>query len=108
MARIEFGDAALASRDFLIGALTNTFGRMVGDEQQGWSLFGAMVVLFAVGLGVIYSAEASGNPHFAALDIDQLAGPLQAGGNMEGKEGRFGMPGRRFLRTSPRRRRTAP
>jgi K+-transporting ATPase A subunit len=50
---------------FLIGAaLTNTFGRMVGDERQGWSLFGAMMVLFAVGLCVIYSAETSGNPHY--------------------------------------------
>jgi K+-transporting ATPase ATPase A chain len=75
---------------FLIGAaLTNTFGRMVGDERQGWSLFGAIMVLFAVSLCVIYSAEASGNPHFAKLGIDQAAGPFQAGGNMEGKEVRF-------------------
>src|ERR1700731_2773009 len=45
---------------FLIGvALTHTFGRMVGDERQGWSLLGAMVVLFAVGLCVVYSAEAA-------------------------------------------------
>ena len=79
---------------FLIGAaLTNTFGRMVGDERQGWSLFGAMMVLFAVGLCVVYSAEASGNPHFAMFGIDQAAGPLQAGGNMEGKEVRFGIAG---------------
>ena len=79
---------------FLIGAaLTNTFGRMVGDERQGWSLLGAMVVLFAVGLCVVYSAEASGNPHFAKLGIDQAAGLLQAGGNMEGKEVRFGIAG---------------
>ena len=79
---------------FLIGAaLTNTFGRMVGDERQGWSLFGAMMVLFAVGLCVVYSAEASGNPHFAKFGIDQAAGPLQAGGNMEGKEVRFGIAG---------------
>src|SRR3984893_13491640 len=79
---------------FLIGvALTHTFGRMVGDERQGWSLLGAMVVLFAVGLCVVYSAEASGNPHFAKLGIDQAAGSLQAGGNMEGKEVRFGIAG---------------
>ena len=78
----------------LIGAaLTNTFGRMVGDERQGWSLLGAMVVLFAVGLCVVYSVETSGNPHFAKLGIDQAAGPLQAGGNMEGKEVRFGIAG---------------
>ena len=68
---------------FLIGAaLTHTFGRMVGDERQGWSLFGAMMVLFAVGLCVVYSAETSGNPHFANLDIDQAAGP--AGFNNQG------------------------
>ncbi len=79
---------------FLVGAaLTNTFGRMVRDERQGWSLLGAMMVLFALGLGVVYSAEASGNPHFASLGIDQAAGPLQAGGNMEGKEVRFGIAG---------------
>jgi potassium-transporting ATPase potassium-binding subunit len=79
---------------FLIGAaLTNSFGRMVGDERQGWSLLGAMVVLFAVGLCVVYSAEASGNPHLAKLGIDQAAGSLQAGGNMEGKEVRFGIAG---------------
>ncbi|HXW72899.1 MAG TPA: potassium-transporting ATPase subunit KdpA [Methylocella sp.] len=77
---------------FLIGAaLTNTFGRMVGNERQGWTLLGAMAVLFALGLCVIYSAEASGNLHFASLGIDQTASPLQAGGNMEGKEVRFGM-----------------
>ncbi|ACK49844.1 potassium-transporting ATPase, A subunit [Methylocella silvestris BL2] len=79
---------------FLIGAaLTNTFGRMVGDERQGWSLFGAMLILFAVGLFVVYFSEASGNPHFAALGVDQTAGPLQAGGNMEGKDVRFGIAG---------------
>ncbi|WOJ88451.1 potassium-transporting ATPase subunit KdpA [Methylocapsa polymorpha] len=79
---------------FLIGgALTNTFGRMVGDERQGWSLFGAMVALFAAGLCVVYFAEASGNSHFASLGVDQAAGPLQAGGNMEGKEVRFGVAG---------------
>jgi K+-transporting ATPase ATPase A chain len=77
---------------FLIGAaLTNTFGRIVGDERQGWTLLGAMVVLFVMGLCVVYSAEASGNPHFAKLGIDQAAGSLQAGGNMEGKEVRFGI-----------------
>jgi len=79
---------------FLIGAaFTNTFGRMVGDERQGWSLLSAMLILFAAGLIVVYSAEASGNPHFAELGIDQAAGPLQAGGNMEGKEVRFGIAG---------------
>ncbi len=78
----------------LIGAaLTNTFGRMVGNEGQGWSLLGAMAVLFVIGLSIVYATEASGNLHFTALDIDQLPGPLQAGGNMEGKEVRFGIAG---------------
>ena len=78
----------------LIGAaLTNTFGRMVGNEGQGWSLLGAMAVLFVIGLSIVYATEASGNLHFTALDIDQVAGPLQAGGNMEGKEVRFGIAG---------------
>jgi K+-transporting ATPase ATPase A chain len=78
----------------LIGAaLTNTFGRMVGNERQGWSLLGAMAVLFAVGLSVIHPAETSSNLHFATLGIDQSAGPLQEGGNMEGKEVRFGIAG---------------
>jgi K+-transporting ATPase ATPase A chain len=69
---------------FAIGAaLTNVFGRMVGDERQGWTLFAAMGVLFIVGVAVTYYAEANGNPAFAALGID--------GGNMEGKEVRFGI-----------------
>jgi K+-transporting ATPase ATPase A chain len=79
---------------FLIGAaLTNTFGRMVGDKRQGWSLLAAMAVLFVAGLSVVYVAEAAGNRHFAAQGIDQAAGPLQTGGNMEGKEVRFGIAG---------------
>ena len=71
--------------------MSMSFGRIVGNERQGWALLGAMGVLFAVGLCVVYSAEASGNPHFAKLGIDQAAGSLQAGGNMEGKGVRFGI-----------------
>ena len=77
---------------FLIGAaLTNTFGRMVGDQRQGWALFTAMAVLFLAGLAVVYASEAASNPAFAPIGIDQAAGPGQAGGNMEGKEVRFGI-----------------
>jgi K+-transporting ATPase ATPase A chain len=77
---------------FSIGAaLTNVFGRMVGAEKQGWAIFGVMGILFLAGVAVIYPVEAGGNPNFAALGIDQHAGPLQAGGNMEGKEVRFGI-----------------
>ena len=72
-------------------ALTNVFGRMVGNQLQGWALFGAMSVLFLAGVLVVYAAESSGNPAISALGVDQSAGLLQSGGNMEGKEVRFGM-----------------
>jgi K+-transporting ATPase ATPase A chain len=78
--------------EFLIGAgLTMTFGRMVGNMKQGWSLFGAMAILFLVGAFICYGAESAGNPNFAKLGIYQHASELQAGGNMEGKEVRFGV-----------------
>jgi potassium-transporting ATPase potassium-binding subunit len=72
-------------------ALTYTFGRMVGNQRQGWALFGAMGILFLVGLVICYIAESAGNPAFNALGVDQQASALQAGGNMEGKEVRFGI-----------------
>jgi len=72
---------------FVIGAaLTNVFGRAVGDERQGWAILAAMGVLFLAGVFVAYWAEAGGNPLIAALGVDN------AGGNMEGKEVRFGAP----------------
>ncbi|HXP75802.1 MAG TPA: potassium-transporting ATPase subunit KdpA [Stellaceae bacterium] len=74
-------------------ALTNTFGRMVGDERQGWALLATMVLLFGLGIAGIYAGESRGNPTLASLGIDQTMGPLQAGGNMEGKEARFGIVG---------------
>jgi len=77
---------------FSLGAaLTNMFGRMVGDQRQGWAIFAAMGLLFLAGVAVAYPAESQANPAFAALHIDQSAGPLQAGGNMEGKEVRYGI-----------------
>jgi K+-transporting ATPase ATPase A chain len=87
---------------FAIGAgLTNLFGRMVGDQRQGWPIFAVMGVLFLVGLVTVYAVEAQGNPAFAAFNVDQTArfdqatgaqsGGAQAGGNMEGKETRFGI-----------------
>jgi K+-transporting ATPase ATPase A chain len=77
---------------FSIGAaLTNVFGRMVGNERQGWALFGVMGLLFLAGVFVVYPMEAGGNPQFATLGIDQAASSMQAGGNMEGKEVRFGI-----------------
>lgn len=69
---------------FAIGAsLTNVFGRMAGNERQGWAIFAAMGILFVAGVAVCYWAEAAGNPLIHALGID--------GGNMEGKETRFGI-----------------
>ncbi len=77
---------------FAIGAaLTNTFGRMVGNQRQGWALFGVMGILWLVGIFISYGAESAGNPAFASLGVDQQASALQAGGNMEGKEIRFGI-----------------
>ncbi|HUB15028.1 MAG TPA: potassium-transporting ATPase subunit KdpA [Acetobacteraceae bacterium] len=77
---------------FSLGAgLTNMFGRMVGSERQGWAIFSVMFVLFLAGVVVCFSAEAPGNPAFAAFHVDQTASALQAGGNMEGKEVRFGI-----------------
>jgi potassium-transporting ATPase potassium-binding subunit len=71
---------------FSIGAaLTNVLGRMVGDERQGWAILAAMGVLFIAGVAVCYWAEAHGNPALTALGLDP------AGGNMEGKEVRFGI-----------------
>jgi K+-transporting ATPase ATPase A chain len=71
---------------FVIGAaLTNTFGRMVGDQRHGWALFTVMAILFLVGLAVIYDGEAQPNPSWASFHLDQTAG------NMEGKEVRFGV-----------------
>jgi K+-transporting ATPase ATPase A chain len=77
---------------FALGAaLTNVFGRMVGDQRQGWAIFAVMGLLFLGGAGATYWAEASGNPAFKAYSVDQIASDLQAGGNMEGKEVRFGI-----------------
>jgi len=70
--------------------LTYTYGRMAGDQRQGWAIFAAMAVLFFAGVGVAYWAEAGGNPVVARFDVDQ--GPIDQGqGNMEGKEVRFGV-----------------
>ncbi len=77
---------------FMIGAaLTNVFGRMVGDERQGWAIFATMGLLFLAGAAVCYWAEAGGNPAFASLGVDQTVSAAQPGGNMEGKEVRFGI-----------------
>ena len=73
------------------GALTYTFGKMVGDTRQGWAIFAAFSVMFLIGVVVCYSAEQSGNPLLTKLGIQAAATSTQAGGNMEGKEVRFGI-----------------
>jgi K+-transporting ATPase ATPase A chain len=77
---------------FSIGAgLTYTLGRMTGSQKHGWAVLAAMVVVFLGGVAVAYWAEARGNPILASLGADQTANALHTGGNMEGKEVRFGL-----------------
>ncbi len=77
---------------FVIPAgLTYTFGKMVKDTRQGWALLAAMTVLFLAGVFVVYSAEQGGNPILAKRGLQTQATATQPGGNMEGKEVRFGI-----------------
>lgn len=77
---------------FLIpGALTYTFGRMVRDVRQGWAIFSAFSVMFLIGTFVCYHYEQAGNPMLSRLGVEAAATPGQPGGNMEGKETRFGI-----------------
>ncbi len=72
-------------------ALCYTFGSMVDDKRQGWALLAAMLVIFVPLLVGAFAAEQAGNPRFDALGVDQAASTTQSGGNMEGKETRFGI-----------------
>ena len=72
-------------------ALCHTFGQMVKDTRQGWAILTTMTLIFVILLAVALWAEQRGNPAFANLGIDQTASELQPGGNMEGKEVRFGI-----------------
>jgi K+-transporting ATPase ATPase A chain len=79
---------------FAIGAgLTYTFGLMVKERRQGWGLYAAMSILFFMGVTTAYYAEASGNPAFDRMELETTAAesPALSGGNMEGKEVRFGI-----------------
>ncbi|MEP6885995.1 MAG: potassium-transporting ATPase subunit KdpA [Gammaproteobacteria bacterium] len=77
---------------FLIpAALCFTFGRMVWDSRQGWAVFSAMTAIFVVMAVIAMSAEGQGNPLLTPWGVDQTHGALQVGGNMEGKESRFGI-----------------
>jgi K+-transporting ATPase ATPase A chain len=75
----------------IAAGLTNVLGRMVQDERQGWAIFAAMGILLLIGVIIVYWAEAHCNPALAALNVDAAPSALQAGGNMEGKEVRFGI-----------------
>jgi potassium-transporting ATPase potassium-binding subunit len=73
------------------GALTATYGRMVGSRRQGWAIFAVMFLLWGISVVVAISAEQRPNPVVGRTGVDQHATALQAGGNMEGKETRFGI-----------------
>src|SRR6202023_3966490 len=88
---------------FLIpGALAYTCGRMVGDTRQGWAIFAAFSVMFLIGVFVAYGFEQAGNPILAKLGIQTAATSAQAGGNMEGKEVRFGIANAALFATATR------
>ncbi len=72
-------------------ALCYTFGKMIGDTRQGWALLAAMTAIFVVLVGVAVWAEQNGNPALTTLGVDQSVTEFQPGGNMEGKETRFGI-----------------
>ncbi|MBI5960520.1 MAG: potassium-transporting ATPase subunit KdpA [Chloroflexi bacterium] len=72
-------------------ALCYTFGKMVGDTRQGWAILAAMTIMLTVMIMGAYAAEAQGNPRIGELGVDQTADDTNPGGNMEGKEVRFGV-----------------
>ena len=85
---------------FAIGAgLTYTLGLMTGSPRHGWAVLAAMVVLFLAGAFTSYWAESRGNPILAGLGADQHVSAVQSGGNMEGKEVRFGIANRALFAT---------
>jgi K+-transporting ATPase ATPase A chain len=75
----------------IAAALCQTFGKMVKDERQGWAILAVMTVMFVGLLVVCVVAEQRGNPALSAVGVDQAVSALQSGGNMEGKEVRFGI-----------------
>jgi K+-transporting ATPase ATPase A chain len=75
----------------IAAAVCYTFGVMVGDTRQGWAILGAMMIILIAATAVSYRAESAGNPGFTPLRVDQTTTPGNPGGNMEGKEVRFGV-----------------
>jgi potassium-transporting ATPase potassium-binding subunit len=95
-----FSNLAQVLLIFVLGAgLTYTFGHMVRDTRQGWALFAAMSLMFLAGVFVAYPAEQAGNPILARLGVERTATDAQPGGNMEGKETRFGVAGSALFAT---------
>jgi potassium-transporting ATPase potassium-binding subunit len=82
---------AMLAMFIIPAALCYTFGSMVGDTRQGWAILAAMTLMFVSFLAVTEYAEHEGNPAFATLGVDQSVSSTQSGGNMEGKETRFGI-----------------
>ncbi|MGE5221272.1 MAG: potassium-transporting ATPase subunit KdpA [Omnitrophica WOR_2 bacterium] len=72
-------------------ALCYTYGKMVGDTRQGWAILSAMTIILITAIIGAYWAESTGNPRLSSMGVDQQSSDLQAGGNMEGKEVRFGI-----------------
>jgi potassium-transporting ATPase potassium-binding subunit len=72
-------------------SLTYTYGKMVGDTRQGWAILSVMLVVLALGVGIVYESESVGNPQIPGLGVDVVITDQQPGGNMEGKEVRFGI-----------------
>lgn len=73
------------------GALCYTYGKMVGDTRQGWAMLAVMTIIMVAFLALAVWAEQNGNPAFTAMDVDQVQSNINPGGNMEGKEARFGI-----------------
>ncbi len=83
--------AEMLSILLIAAASCHTYGLMVNDTRQGWALLAAMMLIFVVLTFMAYQAESSGNPRFATIGLDQRTSPTNPGGNMEGKEVRFGI-----------------
>jgi len=88
------------SQTILPTSLTYTFGKMVKDTRQGWAILGAMLILLVLFLGNTYAAESAGNPILTHFGIDQTTSDINPGGNMEGKEVRFGIARSSIFSTS--------
>src|SRR5450830_1425061 len=81
----------LLSETVIAASLTYTFGKMVGNTRQGWAILTAMLIIMVVFIASSYAAESASNPKLTAMGVDQTSSDLQPGGNMEGKEVRFGI-----------------